>query len=83
MNITANHVTSEADEMEKPQSFDLFADMDEQAQAMEQERRERSIQRAILDIRHKYGKNALLKGSNFEEDAMTRERNQQIGGHRA
>ena len=83
VNICANHVTTEAQERERPQSFDLFADMDEQAQAMEQERRERSIQRAILDIRHKYGKNALLKGSNFEEDAMTRERNQQIGGHRA
>jgi DNA polymerase V len=67
----------------QPQTFDLFADMDAQRLAMEQEHRERTIQKAILQIRSKYGKNALLKGSNFEEDAMTRERNTQIGGHRA
>lgn len=83
VNITANHVSTEAHEQERPQSFDLFSDMDEQVRAMEQERRERDLQRAILRIHHKYGKNALLKGSNFEEDAMTRERNRQIGGHRA
>ena len=83
VNITANHVTTEAHEQERPQSFDLFADMDDQIRAAEQERRERAVQKAVLQIRRKYGKNALLKGSNFEEDAMTRERNTQIGGHRA
>ena len=82
VNITANPVSTEAHEQERPQSFDLFSDMDEQVRAAEQERRERDVQRAILQIRRKYGKNALLKGSNFEEDAMTRERNLQIGGHR-
>lgn len=61
----------------------MFEDMDAQAQAMEQERRERDIQRAILEIRQRFGKNAILKGSNLQEDAMTRERNEQIGGHRA
>ena len=83
VNITANHVTTEAHEQERPQSFDLFADMDDQIRAAEQERRERAVQKAVLQIRRKYGKNALLKGSNFEEDAMTRERNTQIGGHHA
>ena len=83
VNVTANHVTTEAHEQERPQSFDLFTDMDEQVRTAEQERRERDVQKAILQIRRKYGKNALLKGSNFEEDAMTRERNTQIGGHRA
>ncbi|MBE6093941.1 MAG: DNA methylase [Schwartzia succinivorans] len=83
VNICANHVSTEAQERERPQSFDLFADLDEQAQAMEQERRERAVQKAVLKIQHKYGKNALLKASNLEEDAMTKERNQQIGGHRA
>ena len=81
VNIVANHVTTEA--QERVQTFDLFADLDGQAQAMEQERRERAVQKAVLKIQHKYGKNALLKASNLEEDAMTKERNQQIGGHRA
>ena len=48
---------------------------------MEQERRELAVQKAVLQIRRKYGKNAILKGSNLEEGAMTRERNEQIGGH--
>ena len=43
--------------------------------------RERKQQEAILEIRRKFGKNAILKGMNFEEGATTRERNQQIGGH--
>ena len=43
--------------------------------------RERKQQEVILEIRRKFGKNAILKGMNFEEGATTRERNQQIGGH--
>ena len=43
--------------------------------------RERKQQEVILEIRKKFGKNAILKGMNFEEGATTRERNQQIGGH--
>ena len=49
----------------------------------EDEGRERSRQEAILAIRRKFGKNAILKGMNFEEGATGRERNQQIGGHKA
>ena len=45
--------------------------------------RERRRQRAVLQIRKKYGKNAILKGMNFEEGATTRDRNAQIGGHKA
>ena len=41
------------------------------------------MQEAILSIRKKYGKNALLKGMNMEEGATARQRNEQIGGHRA
>ena len=83
VNIAASHVTTEAHERERPQTFDLFSDMDEQRRAMEQEQRETAVQKAVLRIRHRYGKNAILKCSNLEEDAMTRERNEQIGGHRA
>ena len=47
------------------------------------EARERKLQKATLAIQGKYGKNALLKGMNFLEGATTKERNQQIGGHRS
>ena len=46
-------------------------------------KRERKLQEAMLDIRRKFGKNAVLKGMNLEEGAMTRKRNAQIGGHKA
>jgi DNA polymerase V len=57
--------------------LDLF---DEPA---EDESRERSRQEAILAIRKKFGKNAILKGMNFDDGATARERNAQIGGHKA
>jgi DNA polymerase V len=44
--------------------------------------KERRLQHAVLDIQKRYGKNALLKGMNLEEGAMTIERNGQVGGHR-
>ena len=44
---------------------------------------EEKIQRVILDIRRKYGRNAILKGMNYLDGATARERNTQIGGHRA
>jgi DNA polymerase V len=45
--------------------------------------RNHKIQEAVLKIRKKYGKNAMLKGMNFEPAATTRERNRQIGGHKS
>ena len=58
---------------------------------MERERREqeeklakeRKLQEAMLSVKKKYGKNAMLKGMNLQEGAMTIERNNQIGGHKA
>ena len=47
------------------------------------EERERSLQRAMLKIKRRYGKNAILKCSNFKAGATARERNGQIGGHKA
>ena len=46
-------------------------------------KREKRRQQAVLQIRKKYGKNAILKGMNFEEGATTIARNHQIGGHKA
>ena len=56
--------------------LDLFTDYDALA-------RERKIQGAMLEIRRRFGPNAVLKGMNLLEGAMTRERNEQIGGHKA
>ena len=45
--------------------------------------REKALQKATIDIKNRYGKNAILKGTNFLEGAMTIERNKQVGGHKA
>ena len=77
---------SEAEQKEVFEQLDLFTDYQALEQEREQEKKEldkeKRIQKAILDIQKKYGKNAVLKGMNFEEGA-TRERNGQIGGHKA
>ena len=49
----------------------------------EEEKREKSRQQAVVEIRKKYGKNALLKGMNYEQGATGKQRNKQIGGHKA
>ena len=54
--------------------------LEEEKKALERERR---LQQTMLDIKKKYGKNAILKGMNLEEGATARERNNQIGGHKA
>lgn len=87
--VVAGRVLPESDAPEEPKAeqLDLFSDYAraEERDAEEQAARERERKRqdAILAIRRKYGKNAILKGMNFEEGAMTRERNNQVGGHRA
>jgi DNA polymerase V len=69
--------------------FDLFSMMDTEEEKAEQEaekaldRRERRLQEITLRLQGKNGKNAILKGTNFEEGATTRDRNLQIGGHRS
>ena len=45
--------------------------------------REKKMQKAVLEIKKKFGKNAILKGMNLEEGATARDRNSQIGGHKA
>ncbi len=89
LNVTANRVVEESG-ISKKESFeqlDLFTDYDtiqKQREQEEQEReRERRMQKAMLDIKKKFGKNAILKGMNLEEGATAIERNNQIGGHKA
>ena len=64
--------------------FTDYAAKEQQVQADEAAHaKERKIQEAMLDIKKKYGKNAILKGMNLEDGATARERNQTIGGHQA
>ena len=72
---------------EQYEQLDLFTDYEARAQRQKEQQKElakeKRIQHAILDIQKKYGKNALLKGMNLQDGAMTQERNGQIGGHKA
>ena len=87
--VVASRVISEEEAKEKEvfEQMDLFTDYEALKKEKEQEQtelqKEKRIQHAILDLQKKFGKNAVLKGMNLEEGAMTRERNRQIGGHKA
>ena len=78
---------NEVKETESFEQLDLFTDYAALESKREEEKmaleKEKKLQQAILKIQQKHGKNALLKGMNLEEGAMTRERNQSIGGHKA
>ena len=75
LNITAQNIIHESDA--EPRQLDLFG---ENAPT---DGRERRRQEAVLAIRKKYGKNSILRGMNYEEGSTARERNRQVGGHKA
>ncbi len=87
--LTANHVIDENSVSQEPvaEQLDLFTDYEalERQRKAEKEalEKERRLQEAVLDIKKKFGKNAVLRGMNFEEGATARARNEQIGGHKA
>ena len=88
MNLTTNHVVYEdtVSHQQQPTQLDLFTDY-EAIQAKEQREqealdKERRMQEVQLAIKQRFGKNAILKGMNFQEGATAIERNAQIGGHR-
>lgn len=74
MNVVAENTVDEVNADVQPELFDNHQEEDE---------RERRRQEAILAIKKKFGKNAILKGMNFEEGATARDRNSQVGGHKA
>lgn len=65
------------------QQLDMFTDPAEQHRRQEMLDREKRRQQAVIRIKQKYGKNAILKGMNYREGATTRLRNGQVGGHKA
>lgn len=90
LNLCVNHVVPEstlAQQPAQPQQLDLFTDYEtlERQQQEEQARldKERRLQEAQLKIKQRFGKNAILRGLNYSEGATAKERNAQIGGHRA
>lgn len=89
-NITAARVVDEASAPQKDDGYeqlDIFTDYNALQRKREQEQaeleRERKMQQAMLTIKKKFGKNAILKGMNLEEGATAKDRNEQIGGHKA
>ena len=89
ISMAAINVVNETDiEMEPAfEQMDLFTDYvaleKEHEKEMAELEREKKMQKAMLQIKKKYGKNAILKGMNLLDGATAKERNQQIGGHKA
>ena len=89
VNIVANHVVPEAmvSEQQTMEQLDLFTDYEALERKRKEEKealqKERKMQEAMLSIKKKYGKNAILKGMNLQEGATAKNRNSQIGGHKA
>lgn len=89
LNVTANRVIDEKSIPKPPryQQMDFFTDYaaeQEKQKAQQAElAREKKIQEAMIDIKKKFGKNAVLKGTNLSEGATGKDRNNQIGGHKA
>ena len=89
MTITANHLIDESEAVVTVpcEQLDLFTDYAALEKKKEEEEarrsKERRLQEAMLSVKKKYGKNAILKGMNLQEGATTLERNRQIGGHKA
>ena len=85
MYIVANHIITEKDAEKESEyvQLDLFSDAKKQEAEENELKKEKDMQRAILKIKSKYGKNSIIKGMNLKEGATALERNRQIGGHKA
>ena len=87
INLTACNVVDENQE-EKPkvEQLDIFTDYNRDKTIKEQQRKdeeeEKKIQRTLLNIKSKYGKNSILKGMNYLEGATAKDRNEEVGGHK-
>lgn len=79
INLTAAHVRSEAEQACETLQLDLFSDREKEDAELAREKRR---QKAVLGIKKRFGKNAIIKGMNLEEGATAIDRNRQIGGHR-
>ena len=89
LNVTAAHVIPESEVKDSGtgEQMSMFVDYEEIERKRDEEeeklKREKKMQKTVIDIKKKYGKNAILKGMNLEEGATAKDRNRQIGGHKA
>lgn len=84
--LSFNHIIKEIPKEETFHQMSLFEfgiSKETKVNAPEKLEKERKLQEAMLEIKNRYGKNAILKGSNLQEGATAKERNEQIGGHHA
>ena len=89
INMTACDLITETEALKKQEfsQINLFSDFTSLKETMEEEeielKKEKNLQKTLIEIKKKYGKNSVLKLMNLEEDATGRDRNAQIGGHKA
>lgn len=83
INIVACNVIPESEAQEQSEQIDLFTDTETLDKRDEDLNREKNMQKAVIEIKQKYGKNAVFKGMDLEQGATALERNRQIGGHKA
>ena len=90
INISVNRLIAEREAKEESsgsEQLSIFVDYGEEERKRAEEKatlkKEKQMQTAIIDIKKRYGKNAILKGMNLEEGATAKDRNSQIGGHKA
>ncbi len=87
MYVVAARLVDESTVAAYPEQLDLFHDYHEIIRQREEEQRalarEKSLQKTMISLKHRFGKNAVLKGMNLKEGATAIERNRQIGGHKA
>ena len=90
--MVAGRVVKENEVRETPAQYEQLSifDMEDAAEAERKKAaeaaalaKEKKIQKAMIDIKKKHGKNAILKGMNFEEGATGKDQNRKIGGHQA
>ena len=84
INISVNNVIneSEAKLQKASEQLDLFGDFQKRNKDLQDEQMEKKLQKSILNIKKKYGKNAIIKGMNLQEAGTAIARNSQIGGHK-
>ena len=82
-NIIREEDIPESEHFEQLSLFDTEETMRERCRDEAALEKERALQEAMLGIKHRFGKNAVLKGKNYSEGATAKERNRQIGGHKA
>jgi len=85
INLSANNVENEviASREDTTRQLSLFDNLDAEQRMDEELEKEKQVQHALLDIKKRFGKNAILKGTNLQEGATAQDRNRQIGGHKA